>query len=151
MARCWLLGTPAEVVKWCHTWFAFGHFPSYLCCGKGSTRVLPFFVDVAARGACGGRIGMWKGLRRVVDGPESQVECGPLRMWVWPFGCLFSSVLTFCCGWSRALYFWRWFLCQVRRKLSKGFLEFLSYTFRFIVNGAENCWMPPFCLRGNAH
>ena len=98
--------------KYFHHWFAFGFFMSYLCTGKGSTQVFPFFISVTTFRWQRARTGYPSGLNELASWAKSAFKCARLTCSFGLRNIRKAGSLTFRDAQTTTLYFWGRKLCK---------------------------------------
>lgn len=110
--------------KYFRHWFAFWLFMSYLCIGKGSTQVFPFFISVTTFKWQRARTGYPSGLNELASWAESAFKCARLTCSFGLRNIRKAGSLTFRDAQTTTLYFWG-------RKLCKAISIFFKKTVNF--------------------
>ena len=91
--------------------FAFRPVLLYLCTGKGSTRVLPFFILPPQQSCHPGRMALQNGPSRLLGRPKQASKCGPFAWSFGPNGISPPLFLTETAGIFKSAK--RWKICRV--------------------------------------
>lgn len=110
--RCLANTTRRIFGKYFRHWFAFWLFMSYLCTGKGSTQVFPFFVSVTASRWKRARTGYPSGLNELASWAKSAFKCARLTCSFGLRNIRKAGSLTFRDAQTTTLYFWGRKLCK---------------------------------------